>query len=102
MRDNPDISLWKIRTDEAFSESWMNQYTDTTGKRLLIELRYRNTPVEEFVFVVVDGGRHIVPLPNKSNTVSPLAHKIGEIINDPQTMPGSYQQALDTAGITVF
>lgn len=46
-----------------FAEPWVQAFPDPKASSILVVLRYRGQVVFEWVFVVVDGGRYLLPLP---------------------------------------
>lgn len=48
---------------EDFAEPWVQTFAAQNASSVAVWLRYRGVPVQEWVCVVVDGGRYLVPLP---------------------------------------
>jgi hypothetical protein len=59
-----DISLAMDATvNEDFAESWTQKFSDPKASSVAICLRYRGSIVFEWVYVSVDGGRYLLPMP---------------------------------------
>lgn len=59
-----DISLaFGANVCKDFQEPWVRGFPDSHASSVVVELRYRGSPVYEEVFVVVDGGRNLLPMP---------------------------------------
>jgi len=60
-----DISLdWSETVNPNFSEPWHQCLHDTGASSVSVELRHNGVPVDSWTFVIVDGGRYILPLPS--------------------------------------
>jgi hypothetical protein len=62
----PDIGIsiaMGATVTENFAEQWVQNYSNPTARSVAIWLRYHGAVVHEWVYVVVDGGRYLVPMP---------------------------------------
>ena len=61
-----DITLvYGADVTKDFSEPWTEQFPDTSAHSVSVGLQYRGQLVYEWVFVVVDGGRYLLPMPER-------------------------------------
>lgn len=83
LKNDLDIWIKKIATDEKFDEEWVRSYADKNAYRVNVEFYYRNSLVEKEVFVYVDGYRAIVPLSKDrySKKASKKDYIIAKILN---------------------
>ncbi|MCC5847618.1 MAG: hypothetical protein JJU29_05930 [Verrucomicrobia bacterium] len=62
-----DISLdWNETINPNFTEPWHNCLHDPSASSVSVVLRHNGAPVDRWTFVVVDGGRYMMPLPAPS------------------------------------
>jgi hypothetical protein len=67
-RPDVDISLaFGATVNSDFHEPWVESFPDPHATSVAVVLRYRGTPVYEWTFVTVDGGRYLVPMPQPPN-----------------------------------
>ena len=67
-KPNIAVSLaWGATINSKFSESWHADLPDSSANAVLVVLRHNGAKVDEWTFVIVDGGRYILPLPRLSN-----------------------------------
>jgi hypothetical protein len=60
-----DISLAMDATvNDPFDEPWVQAFSDPRAVSVAVQLRFRGAIVYEWVFVVVDGGRYLLPMPH--------------------------------------
>ncbi|WP_216319758.1 hypothetical protein [Deinococcus aestuarii] len=97
---DPALTLHEERED-AFHASWLSNFPDPSGTKVMVTVRYGGSLIGEFVFVEVDGGRATLPLPSQGSllTITYLQRRIGEIINHSAGRPESYAEALDKLGV---
>jgi hypothetical protein len=50
---------------QDFSEQWTTRVPDRTASMLTVQLKINDSAVSEMLFVTLDGGRYLVPLPRK-------------------------------------
>lgn len=63
-RPDIDISVVMDATIvEPFVEPWTQMFQDKHASSVSVQLRYHGAIVFQWVFVVVDGGRYLLPLP---------------------------------------
>ena len=68
-RDDVDITLaWGAsdEDDSDLTEPWTKKFADPSARIFYVDLRYRGAPVYEWLFVLVDGARYSIPLPERS------------------------------------
>ncbi len=59
-----DVSLdWSETINPSFSEPWHQNLPDSGATSVLVALRHNGIPVDSWTFVIVDGGRYLVPCP---------------------------------------
>lgn len=49
--------------NESFSETWAEKISHGKGRSIQVDLRYRGQLVSQWTFVIVDGGRLMMPMP---------------------------------------
>lgn len=65
-RKDVDISIaFGATINEEFTEDWTQEFPKTDAESIAVELRYRGQPVFEWVFVLVDEARYLLPLPER-------------------------------------
>jgi hypothetical protein len=86
---NNTYRITKGQNYEAFDEPWSRGHPDRSTRKLSVYLSINGVRVKELVFVTLDGGRILVPLPEKliidGNPVffwrpDDLAFKVAKII----------------------
>lgn len=66
LKDDVDISLaFGAVINADFVEPWTQKFPDEKGTSIAVELRYRGQVVYDWVFVFVDGGRFLMPIPKR-------------------------------------
>jgi hypothetical protein len=50
---------------QDFEEEWTNRAPDRTAHMMTVQLKINDSAVAEVLFVTLDGGRYLVPLPRK-------------------------------------
>ena len=50
---------------QDFEEEWTNKVPDRTASMMTVQLKINDSAVAEMLFVTLDGGRYLVPLPRK-------------------------------------
>lgn len=59
-----DVSLdWGETINSNFTEPWHQTLPDPGASSISVILQHNGSPVSSWTFVVVDGGRYLVPLP---------------------------------------
>ncbi len=65
-RDFPEYTIIRGReVHPRFSEEWSKKFPDPNASSIYVELRYNNTILKRSIFVLVDGARYFVPLPQR-------------------------------------
>jgi hypothetical protein len=63
-RPDIDVSLVMDATVTAqFQEPWATAFPDPNAESVAVQLRFRGSVVYDWLFVIVDGGRYLLPLP---------------------------------------
>lgn len=98
-----------LENDDPFSEPWMDVFSDKTGNKVLVTVRYGGALVEEFIFILVDGGRALLPLPGSGSigsepvrTITHLQKAVGAILNTARKTADVYDAALESANFKTF
>ncbi|HZZ27124.1 MAG TPA: hypothetical protein VFE46_03880, partial [Pirellulales bacterium] len=52
---------------EEFSEPWTERFSDPSASSVSVTAQYRGQPVHQWTFVTVDGGKFMVPLPQRDD-----------------------------------
>lgn len=60
------FQIHKGLSDEEFHERWTEMHPDQNTKRCPVYLKISETVIKELDFIVLDGGRKFVPMPEKS------------------------------------
>jgi len=69
--------------NDNYQESWCKLFPDPSSKSVSVDIRYNGEVVASSIFIIVDGGRYIVPLPEiQSHTfqISSSAIPFAELI----------------------
>jgi len=64
----PDVSLglaWGLRHQKDFTESWTDVFPDTNASSQYVDVLWNGMLIDRLVFVVVDGGRSTIPMPDR-------------------------------------
>ena len=64
----PDVSItlaFGLDADEEFKGEWVNKFTDSDASSSYVDVFYNNALVFRDLYVTVDGGRAILPLPTQ-------------------------------------
>ena len=62
--DDVDVSIAYGRVVvEDFSEPWVTNFASPSANSIVVDLRYRGQVVDSTVFVSVDDGRYLLPMP---------------------------------------
>jgi hypothetical protein len=105
-----DVSLAIGATvNETFEESWNKRFPDPIGRSLVVRLLYRGSPIYEWVFVSVDGGRYLLPMPERVGDDNfgvkkenlPLARLFFQLYG-PAGVHDRLEDALKRAGVAVL
>jgi hypothetical protein len=104
-----DISLAMDATvTEDFAESWTQKFASPKASSVAIWLRYRGAVVHEWVYVVVDGGRYLLPMPAPDSAggyqIPNADLKIAQLFFDLYGVGGPHQTvsaALQHAGVKI-
>jgi hypothetical protein len=103
LRADLDIRIQRRDDEEPaalrdFREEWANQHPDPSAKRCVFDIYYRDSWVETFMLIGVDGFRAYLPLPNVRTKVIPfdqysLARAIDSL--------GTLDEYIERSGLTV-
>lgn len=98
-RSDVRVNLNRVELDrDEFVEGWTEEFPDSSAETLRVDLKYSGSFVKRYAVVLVDGGRHYIPLPTPALKISHAQYHLGRIINRDLV---DYERALKTAGITV-
>jgi len=68
LKSDIDVSIaFGADVVEDFGETWTANFPNPKASSILVVLRYKGAVVYEWTFVVVDGGRYLLPLPELNN-----------------------------------
>ena len=95
--------LLQIVVDEDssrdFQEPWVEKFPDKRGFRYDVHIMYGGVLIHTFLFVSVDGGRYMVPLPtSQALEIDELQYTLARIIENTSY---SIDEGLRRAGIKV-
>lgn len=68
---------------EPFEAEWAGNFPDENAQRVMCEVAYNATPLRDFVFARVDGGRAYLP---GTQEPSPLEWQLARIINQDESI----------------
>ena len=109
-KEDIDISLVMTGTiNENFSESWTQPFPDADATSVAVFLRYRGAVVYQWVGVIVDGGRYLMPMPEANGnggykvqrSSMPLARLLFGIYA-PAGVHAQVEEALQRAGVPIL
>jgi len=64
LNDDVELSLaWGFTLNRDFKEEWANSFPDSSAASHLVDVTYGGTLVDRMIYVSVDGGRVMIPLP---------------------------------------
>lgn len=93
---------------EDFVENWTKKFASSKASSVAIWLRYRGAVVHEWVYVVVDGGRYLLPMPELDGSggfqISQAGLRIPQLLFDLYGVGGPHQSvsaALQYAGVKI-
>ncbi len=94
---------WGLTEDDNFKEDWANKFPDHHAKSEFIDFFYSGVLVYRDIYVLADGGRYIIPLPDQKNNGSKLVitkprYEFFKLLN---TNVDNYDSCLNRAGIEV-
>lgn len=104
-KGNINISIVSDRSKEysdEFYEDWVKMYPDPKGHRHRFFLKYRQSIIETFYAVAVDGDRMFIPYPKSVSDlkISIKQYNLGKIINIPYQI-NDFNYYLKLAGIEI-
>ena len=68
-KPNIDVSLdWSETIKPSFSEAWHQNLPDPGASSVNVALRHNGTMVDRWTFIIVDGGRYILPIPEPNTS----------------------------------
>lgn len=100
---NPDPSFTiEIDSDDdtEFREEWMKVFPDKTGSKHYVTLRHNNSVLADEIFIGVDGGRALLPLPEpgfEEPITTYFKRTLGTIISKVMDREDVYEQYLTDA-----
>ena len=101
-KNNINISLaFGLTINENFKEEWANSFPDPQASSQFVDLFFANTLVERIAYVVVDGGRAKLPMPESINNlkVKPLEYKIIKLIDNMESENGNFERYFSEANL---
>lgn len=97
-----DVMLQLIMPEEdsgTFNEPWVHKFPDPKAYKYDVHVMYGGSRIHAFLFISVDGGRYMVPIPTSGQMeIDELQYTLARII---QNTALSIDDALKTAGIKV-
>jgi len=68
---------------DKFEEDWVEEFSDKNARRVIARVFFRGSFVTEYIFISVDGGRMLLPLPKayKDLRITSFQYKLGKILN---------------------
>src|SRR4051794_13628317 len=61
-----DVSIAMAATvNKPFEEPWVEEFPDSSAESVVVAFRYRGAIVYEWTCVIVDGGRYLMPMPDR-------------------------------------
>ena len=102
LKEDPRLRL-RIRFDdegihnENFIAHWANNHPDPNATSYWCNLTYDGALIDRYILVDVDGGRALLPLPNRNSLhVQNLPYKISEIFDN----LGTLQEYMSRSGLS--
>jgi len=75
LKTNLSIGIaWGFPHNEDFKESWANSFPDEHAASAYVDFFYNGTLIFRDVYVSVDGGRAMIPLPDRE--FDPVTHEV--------------------------
>lgn len=111
-KEDIDLTM-KIKEDvrgnwEEFEEDWVRRFPDPSAKKIIVNVYYRSSIIEDYLFILVDGGRYILPPPKTlvDLRISRFQYNLGRILSCNYTFYkdynlGEYDYKLNQAEITI-
>jgi hypothetical protein len=108
-KEDVDVSLAMAATvNKPFQEPWAEKFPDSSAESVVVALRYRGAIVYEWTCVIVDGGRYLMPMPDRKEKDEfelpkaklPLARLLCQL-HGPKGVHTELDGALQRAGIRV-
>ncbi len=89
-------------SDQPFDEPWLKNFIDPRATKLPVCVSYGSSNIFNLLFITVDGGRHLIPIPESMNnlTISFFDAHLGFLVNQVSQL-SDYYRALKKAGISV-
>jgi hypothetical protein len=70
-REDVAISLaWGLQADATFAEPWATTFPDPKASRDFVDVFYNNSLVYRDTYIVVDGGRACLPMPESADSLT--------------------------------
>lgn len=108
-------SLYQIVVDydsrEQFDEPWVRHYPDSKATKYPVYLQINGVTVHELLFISLDGGRYLVPLPESKTADnerrfiwkrSSLRVKVGSVINEFYDIYPTLEDVARNSGIEII
>jgi hypothetical protein len=94
---------------DSFQETWANAFPDEQATGDLLDVLYNGMLVERVHYVVVDGGRALLPIPDRNEaddgtitwTVSRDEADLIRVLDEMERQPGNFADYLGRADISV-
>jgi hypothetical protein len=90
------------RCVEDFQEPWATGFPDTHAHSFWVLFFFNGMPIDNDIYVSVDGGRCVLPIPRSgTNQVSAREHAIARILNSTSGATYDYDDYFRRAGLTI-
>jgi hypothetical protein len=76
LKSDLDVTIREVRPEDPlaprdhFAEPWAENFPDSLAERQFVELWFRASFVKSYLFVVVDGGRAVLPIPKSATDLT--------------------------------
>ena len=99
-RHNLDVRVEKAtfpKKDDSYKESWACRLSDSKARKVVYDLYFRNSVVERFTLISVDGGAAEIPVPKHGLglVISSKDYAVAQVVN----RKGQLDEYLDRCGI---
>jgi hypothetical protein len=100
----PDVSItlaWGLTVNEDFREPWANKFPDTHAASAYADVFYNGALVYRALYVLVDGARCLLPLPDQRLEPGGVAEAYAQFVNllDRLTGHGEFAGYFERAGL---
>lgn len=100
----PDVSItmaWGFPSNDDYQEEWTQSFPDEKAKSDLVDIFYNNALVFRDRYVVVDGGRAYLPIPNNDLSVPQSYARFVELIDSLRGGLAEFMQYFKMANFTI-